>query len=370
MSQQKVSRAPRVTVVFDSNVLFMEHVDKLICKEAYDYCAGESKTLGLEIDWRLPEIVISERRNQMKAKAATLSESVHKLERLVGHNWGLTPETLEMHIAASIDRQMSELGMKSLSLDYAQVDWAALVDAAARRLPPFSKEKEKGFKDAVILEAFTQCAESAPRSPSVARIFLISDDGLLKQAAQDRVKAFKNVSVLTSIDDLRTEINAVAAHLPKEYIDRYVKKVDDLFFVEGAKTGLMYDWDILSKLKERFEDVLTSVPEGGYKARTKVNSISVPTFIKKDGQKLIFQSKINRKMVASPIPTVVGNGDAAVGAKLGLLSPVPVSAPEKSEMEGGHVFQVVWSLTLSKTGRLISPQFIDLVYTSSSWGDA
>lgn len=367
MPQQKVSRSPRVTVIFDSNVLYTEHVDRLICKEAHDYCAGESKSLGLEIDWRLPEIVISERKNQMAAKAATLSESVRKLERLVGHNWGLTAETLDLHISASIDRQMSELGMNALSLDFSLVDWSNLVDAAARRVPPFSREKEKGFKDAIILESFVQCASKSPRSPAAARIFLITEDALLRQAAQERVKIFKNVSVVTSIDDLRTEINAVAAHLPKEFIDRYVKKADALFFVVSEKKGLMYDWEVLGKIKERFDDVLSSVPEEGYKVRTKINSVSTPTFIKKEGQKLVFQSKIARKMIATSPAAVVGNGDAAVGSRSGLLSVGEAYQPEKSEMEGQHVFQVIWSLTLNKAGRLISPHFIDLVYSSSTW---
>ena len=65
------------------------------------------------------------------------------------------------------------------------IDWAAIVESAVWRRPPFTfdakdKNNEKGFRDAVILETLAHLCQSTPTDKTV--IFVCNDD-LLRTTA-------------------------------------------------------------------------------------------------------------------------------------------------------------------------------------------
>ncbi len=51
--------------------------------------------------------------------AYELLPSVQKLERLLGHNLNITAEILRQRVQDTIDRQVEELGIKIIPVDFA-----------------------------------------------------------------------------------------------------------------------------------------------------------------------------------------------------------------------------------------------------------
>jgi hypothetical protein len=89
-----------------------------------------------------------------------------------------------------VERQMTQLGLEELRLDPSTVDWERFMIDAAHRRPPFEPgEKEKGFRDAIILECFLQRIENS-RWPTPPRIVLVTGDKLLRTAAEARARQY------------------------------------------------------------------------------------------------------------------------------------------------------------------------------------
>ena len=99
--------------------------------------------------------------------------TIERLERLLGHNLNITSDILETRVQAAVDKQVQNYSIAVHPLNPADVDWQRLmIDAAYRKAPFQLGEKEKGFRDALILETFMQVVAATPTSRSVARVAL------------------------------------------------------------------------------------------------------------------------------------------------------------------------------------------------------
>lgn len=393
----KLPSTPEVLVVLDTSALFSDSVDKLICLELSNFITEELRALGLHVSWIMPSMVVTERRQQMLNKATDLMGSVEKLERLLDHRLAITTDTLRIHVDEAVRKQMVAHNLVEETLQYDKVNWESIVDSAARKIPPFQPGvKEKGFKDAVILETFVQVAEKSNRDPKRVRVILYTADDLLGASAKQRVSHLKNAGIVTALDELRTQLNAVASHLSQESIANVVAKAATKFFDVVAKTGIYYSDGVADKISKQFPDVIKQKPESFSNVRIKMNYIAPPTFLKKEGQRIFLSSKITREMVAAKAVL----RDASAGGSLGILglqnenplfrySVEPKGAAEHGvvnwlstksepatllggdwqdiERKGRHIFEVLWHATLTRQGRLTSPQISELRHISSEW---
>src|SRR5690242_12245577 len=97
--------APKVAIVLDTNCLYTEAADKLVCQDISDFILQEVPTLGVEITWHLPSVVKAERRHQMLERARKLLPNLQKLENLLGHALGINEEVLVSRVDEAIRRQ-------------------------------------------------------------------------------------------------------------------------------------------------------------------------------------------------------------------------------------------------------------------------
>src|ERR1039458_5358202 len=179
MPRRARPRNLELRVILDTNALFTGSAHYFLRKEVGDLIEQHSGLPDLTIKWIVPEVVRHERQFQMLNEALQLLPAVEKLERVLGHNLNITRDILETRVREAIDRQVEHFGIIIQSLTTGGVDWARLVIDAAYRRPPFQRgEKEKGFRDAVILETFIQLVTDAPSSPTTARVVLVSSDQL------------------------------------------------------------------------------------------------------------------------------------------------------------------------------------------------
>jgi hypothetical protein len=156
--------------VLDTNCLFTEAADKLLCSDISEFIQNDSPQLGLKISWHIPSIVKAERKHQMLERGKRLLPALSKVESLLGHALGINEEVLGSRVDDAIKRQMEQHGLCELGIATEKVNWNEVINSAVLKLPPFEAgEKEKGFRDALILEAFSQLAEAAPKSSISAK---------------------------------------------------------------------------------------------------------------------------------------------------------------------------------------------------------
>lgn len=403
------AKPPQFHVAFDTNCLFTEAADKLFSLEISDFIQYGSKTLGLDVIWYLPPVVKAERNYQMLERAKGLLPNLLKLERLLGHGLNINEQVLADRVRDAIAHQITAHGVTELTIDPTQVDWNELIDAAAFRRPPFDPgEKEKGFRDALILEAFTQLVAKLPKSNSTARIILLTNDGPLQDAARQRFENHANVSVARNLGELRTALNAVASQITQDVIAAVIPRAQNLFFQKEKKQSLYYKSDLWDKIWSEFSSIIRKGPEEGITASVEQIQIDDPTFLEKQNQRLCFSTNIvveveAVKIVPRPSPSpsaTVSAGTISPGVfgithpssatsvtnlGLGGLAGISASNTLSSGLSaavlslltnystikryGSHTFRVSWTATLTKTGNLINPKVGKIEYLSSSWED-
>jgi hypothetical protein len=397
-------KPPQFHLVVDTNCLYTEAADKLLSLEISDFILKGSKLLGLEIAWYLPPVVKAERNYQMLEKAKGLLPNIQKLEKLLGHALNINEQILADRVRDAIAHQIKLHDIKELAVDTSRVNWDNLIECAMFRRPPFQPgEKEKGFRDALVLEAFVQLTEELPKSNSSARIVLLTNDAVLQDAARERFENRTNVSIAKDLDELRTALNAVASEITQDVIQGVVPQAGRLFFEADIKETLYYKADLPKKISSEFSAVIRKGPKEGGTASVEKIKIGTPTFLKKTNQRLSFSTKINVEVeainfvprstpstqpglttnigTASTIdPTATSSALLGLG---GLGTTISTQSPNLSpglvnflggdystiKKYGVHIFEVSWSATLTKRGKLINPKLEKIQYHSSTWED-
>src|SRR5262245_44158074 len=150
MGRKPLAKGPDFHVVMDTNCLYTDAEAKLLSKEISEFISETNKRQDIAVKWYLPSIVKAERHFQMTNKAATLLESLPRLEKLLDKSLGIERKTVEDRIAEIIKQQVDQHEIIEIDLDADSVDWTNLIHRSAYRLPPFKRgdKTEKGFRDA------------------------------------------------------------------------------------------------------------------------------------------------------------------------------------------------------------------------------
>src|SRR4029077_13322275 len=131
------------------------------------------------------------------------------------------------------------------------------------RKPPFQMgEKEKGFRDAIILETFLQLVDGASSNRSTTRLVLVSNDGLLREATLLRIGESNNVHILESIDALKGLINTLGSSVDEKYIAQITDLAADLFFKKDVENSLYYKWGVYNGLQNALKAANLNLPSG------------------------------------------------------------------------------------------------------------
>jgi hypothetical protein len=288
-ARRKGPRKAQLRVVFDTNALYVSPTNlgsaSDLVRDELASVIADSKYPDLDILWFLPEVVRHERQYQMQTEALKLRSAINKIERLLGHNLALTDQALLDHVRTKIDEKEKELGLQEVRLNHDSIDWKSLIRAALYRKPPFQPgEKEKGFRDALIVESFLQLIEESPRTPTTCRVVLVTSDDLLTQAVKERISGYSNCVILAGIEELKGLINTLVSDVSEEFIGQLKPKAARLFFV-GAEDQdtLYYKENIRGRIQEKFKAQLETNPEGTTFRTNGTWYINAPNFFKKDG---------------------------------------------------------------------------------------
>lgn len=334
-------------------------------------------------------------------------DPIGKLERLLGHNLNITPEILDARVREAIERQIADHGLTILPFTPANIDWVRLVsDAAFRRAPFQAGEKEKGFRDALVLEAFIQLVSSSPTTASSCRIGLVSGDDLLRTAAVARTAQAQNVHVLESIEALKGLINTLGSAVDEQFIAALQPRAGKLFYKPADKDTLYYRWGIHDQLKATLASSTISLPAGASRYVVEEWRVSAPRFLRKQSQRvswvtrftarlkafsqpvyspwyqstnLIIPGSSSEQSVASTtsqpsslsFPTAFKPGNLGFGQSpegSTLFTPGLLSFPEQQPVASGTAnIDVTWTVSVTTKLTLKSPQLDGLAFVDVIW---
>ena len=413
----KTKAKPILQVVFDTNVLYTKLASDLLVENVKLFIQNNSNHSDLSIEWYLSNIVIDERRYQMRKIAKEFLPSINKLEKLLGHNLNITSDILDHRVDIAINEQLESLNINNFELDTTKIDWNAIINQSCFRLPPFEcGETEKGFRDSLIAEAFLQLIENSPSTPSICRLSFITSDKKLYEYLKDNTKDKSNVRILNDISELESLINTLVSQVTEQFISEIIDKVSDLFFNQSESTGLYYSEKIFEEIKNKYGNELESKPIEGLERKNDKIWISNPVFIRKERQRIFWSTpiKIDAKLfkydinvslagasVGAPIPNYnypqnmgllgiassssgLTFGDLLSGGKRGLTIGEILSGKNKSSMlstgnvlsqpidkidmgKGSSSFEVIWSVNITPTKKLTAPKVEEIKFVSTTW---
>ncbi len=398
MSPKKVKPPQRdLTVVLDTNALYTGSASFFIRQEVGDLIHQHSTQPDLRVKWIVPDVVRHERQFQMLQAAAQMLPTIERLERLLGHNLNITNEILESRVQLAIDQQVQVHGITIHPMSPGAVDWNRLILDAAYRRPPFQLgEKEKGFRDALILETFLQIVAGSPTSRSVAHIALVSNDQLLRDATAARLSAATNVHLLESIEALKDLINTLSSSVDEQYIAAIRARAAEAFFKTDDQASLYYKASVGSSLRETLAAATVKLPTGADKYAVDTWTINPPRFVKKQGQRIYWTSRFEanlRALKSAPSPQlplrwqpvftehrILPEPLRASGQTIGpLLMPLGEEWPSTSIVFGGFgandqlvatgtaSVDVAWSLAVTTSGAFTKLQVEATEFVEVTW---
>ncbi len=287
------NKNPKLLVVFDTSVLYTQVASDLFRADVQRLIKENSNHNDLDIEWYLPDTVIGERRYQMIQKAKELLPNMGKLEKLLGHKFGVGENTLELHVDNAIAKGVNDCEIKKIILDTNKVNWEDVVSRSICREPPFeANEKEKGFRDSVIANCFLQLQSVSPSTPNICRLAFVSNDQLLRDYAKELTISSKNVRILASLDELESLINTLVSTIPEELVLELSKKAGELFFVKGSEKTLFYKENIQLQIKDQYSSVLNDPILENHLRGSGTWWISEPIFIRKARSRIHWVSNV------------------------------------------------------------------------------
>jgi hypothetical protein len=258
--------------------------------------------------------VLDERRFQIEQHAIKLRAQVTRFKRAIGHSFGFSDDDLQDHIERRLNEQIAEHKLRVCRCDAGQVDWPKMIARAVNRKPPFdpSPDVEKGFRDALIFEAFMQLIKASPADRNACRMVLVTGDGELRKAVEGATKTAANVEVCKSIDDLRALISAVlSTTLSEADIVKLAETAKHYFYDKDANSGVMRELQVGSRIVGDLKTELATLPAG---ATRRVNEdkwlvpTTTPTFVKKEDNRIWWLSKVKvRSKAYGPASDIWGS---------------------------------------------------------------
>jgi hypothetical protein len=388
----------QLKVVFDTNSVYTKGNHFLCGTESHQLVTTEFQVDGLTVTWYLPDISRHEREYQIRKQYLEALSRLKKSERILeGLNINgltrlqLSDEELSALVTANLEEQVKNLGINILNSDPSQVNWEKIKLDAAYRHPPFEPETEKGFRDAMIAQAFCQLVEGSSKDARECLVVLVTSDQRLTDAVEALAGGRDNVRVLKTPADVRELINTLGD--PDPELIKQVKKIAmTLFYSKGDPNSLYEKENVLKKIIEAYSDQFNQLPDGADSRKHVKTVIGRPRFEKKIDNRMFWTDRItirvetyrrDANLTFLPVVTGPGAGYYATGETIESetsTAPEVIEESEGSSRQGSSVrvpyktgeilFDVTWSADLTGDGKLEDPNFESLSYVDTIWSQS
>lgn len=404
---------PQIKVVFDTNLIRSSVATDLCNSPFIDFIKAELGRDDILISWYIPDVVLGERRYQMRQDAKKLLNSVKKLEKEFKYSLNVKLADLEKQIDECIKLQLDTHQMQTLSLDTSKVSWKDIIQNACNRNLPFSDgDSEKGFRDAMIAETFLQLVDTITESQPTCRIALVTGDAKLHDHAEGCTRHNKNVKILFSLDELQGLINTLTSEFSEEEIKEYQSLSSNYFFNPRNQNCLYYKNNLNDQLNTTYQKQLTECPPITGLTRKNIKYIICnPQFVKKAGKRVSWTTKIEvafeilknelnqyiplfsmatndfltppnqgQKIYTSPSASnLLGTSntsselsslfDSSIAFPLSTQSSnfITSQPPNVIVTKGKTIFEIKWNVNIDKNNELTQPHIESINYIDTYW---
>lgn len=358
-------------IVFDTNAIYTGSASDLFKKDIVNIIESHSKVNDLEIHWYLPDIVVKERIFQMIKRGREILPAIQKLEKLFGHGLNINEDLIDLRVNETVKKQIEKLGLKVINLDLNKIQWENIIVNSLSRLPPFEDgEKEKGFRDSLILECVKQLIEDSPSTKSICRIAFLTNDSLLTKAVNDATKEKGNFYIYNNQDELNSLINILTSEIKEELINSVSKEANSLFFIKDDQSTLFYSEGLLKQIKDKFPEELNYLPEGAEIRLNGLWRIGKPGFEKKEKQKIFWKTSVEQEF--QTYKTLYEETGSTLELpdfikRLTVSATVnPIEQPKREIIHQGRTrFEILWAVTLTTNKKLISPRIEEIRFVET-----
>ncbi len=265
MAKIQRKKPPKHVLVPDTNVLWHRDKSELIVSADFTKF-WESNAAKYEIELILPAIVRGELLFQHTSAALTaLDRANTQFETMssIGakpYRHRVTQARIKKDVESKIDGWTKRLGGRVAEVPVKKVDWDGVIDAAIWRRAPFleDKDREKGFRDALILEIVCDLARRHSRTP----IAFVTSDRLLRTAALGRLEVSSHVSCYDSLDEFSSDLRLLDEKLTTQFVSAIRKRARQKFYTPSNESCLFYSADVVSRIRSEFPSEFTIPPSG------------------------------------------------------------------------------------------------------------
>lgn len=201
--------------IVDTNAIHTSSPKELLNEKTRSLIESYRSRTDVSVIWCIPEVVCEERIYQMRSVSRKLRREIEsRLERLK-NDFGIEAPPLPQidfdgKVSELVQAECERLGLQRLELNRDEVPWDEMIRSATRRRPPFDAEKEKGFRDALIMHTSLQ---AAARAPSGAYCVAVTEDQLLVRAFREQPRG-RNIELVSKIEELDSYIASKIVPLP------------------------------------------------------------------------------------------------------------------------------------------------------------
>ena len=204
----------------------------------------------------------------------------------------------------------------------------------------------------------------------------MTNDELLTKAAESRTENYGNADVIADLEELRNLVNTLISTVDEAYVKDLREKARKLFFVAKDESTLYYRKKIWTRINEGFQQQLKELPPNATTREIDRTVISQPRFVRKDAQRVHWINSLTIEVTASKYiqaaePTSHLRGDStqptlpsyitSISDKKTLYAKlrdiINLGPAEKICVKKGRTeFNVAWSTTVDRNGKLTRPQ--------------
>lgn len=249
---------PQHLVIVDTNILWDKDKKQAVSPTFNAFWAKNSPLLPLTL--HVPQVVIGELHFQQTTSAlkalGNLSDAYDELSGItaVAYSHKCNEATIRNQVRLKLDRWLKATGGSELATPVNTVDWAAVVDSAVWRKPPFTSDpkdqkNEKGFRDAVILETVAHTCSTI--GTDKLAIF-VCNDYLLRTTAEARLKASKKFLAFESLADFESYIQLTQQQFTNDFVKSIQSHARTKFFSKGDQSCIYSKYEISRRILTEF----------------------------------------------------------------------------------------------------------------------
>lgn len=355
-----------IKIVLDTSSVFPKSYSNFINIEVLNLIKKSPSYQQLRLAWYLPEIVLLERRYQIREDAKKNRTQWIDFEKFLGHAAILSDNELNSKVQENLDQNVRDLNLLVIRLDANQVNWIALINDATNRSKPFSDgEHEDGWRDKLISETLIQFSRELQSNANDALLVFVTKDKLFRDYMKSRQAELQNMRFYETMSEVEELLNIQNEQLDEGVIKLLRTKVDQYFLQRLADK-------VIREIREKYKGELAEHPKGYDREN-----------IEFQAEKAEFQSSEDTRYhwVSRILVNAIGTGyvldEPQHSTYRGMRSGARISIhpdydyppePTPIYIKGQSVFKVIWSINLEPDESLTDASVDSISFEETIWG--